>query len=171
MPTLRLGSTAPDFEAETTKGRIKFHEWIGDSWVVWIFYPPSIHIQCIYARPSSSRTQMTSLRYALLNSPKSLAVPPISRSVMSSSLACLRTVSNRTISGSLTSMNGARPTSSIRLYVPCSFWIHCGASLTLIQIADADRKIATLYDMLDHQDASNVDKKGLPLTVRPPHSC
>jgi alkyl hydroperoxide reductase subunit AhpC len=34
MPTLRLGSTAPDFEAETTKGRIRFHEWIGDSWVL-----------------------------------------------------------------------------------------------------------------------------------------
>ena len=33
------------------------------------------------------------------------------------------------------------------------------------QIGDPDRKIATLYDMLDHQDASNVDKKGLPLTV------
>lgn len=34
MPSsLRLGSIAPDFEAETTQGRIKFHEWIGDSWV------------------------------------------------------------------------------------------------------------------------------------------
>jgi alkyl hydroperoxide reductase subunit AhpC len=33
MSTLRLGSTAPDFEAETTAGPVKFHEWIGDSWV------------------------------------------------------------------------------------------------------------------------------------------
>ncbi|KND03727.1 hypothetical protein, variant [Spizellomyces punctatus DAOM BR117] len=33
-------------------------------------------------------------------------------------------------------------------------------------IADADRKVATLYDMLDYQDPSNVDKSGLPLTVR-----
>ncbi|KAJ3044308.1 hypothetical protein HDV00_002628 [Rhizophlyctis rosea] len=33
-------------------------------------------------------------------------------------------------------------------------------------IADADRKIATVYDMLDKQDATNVDKKGMPLTVR-----
>lgn len=30
---LRLGNIAPDFEAQTTKGPIKFHEWIGDSWV------------------------------------------------------------------------------------------------------------------------------------------
>jgi alkyl hydroperoxide reductase subunit AhpC len=33
-------------------------------------------------------------------------------------------------------------------------------------IADADRKISTLYDMLDHQDATNIDTKGIPFTVR-----
>lgn len=33
-------------------------------------------------------------------------------------------------------------------------------------IADVDRKIATKYGMLDYQDADNVDKKGMPLTVR-----
>jgi hypothetical protein len=38
------------------------------------------------------------------------------------------------------------------------------------QIADSDRKVATLYDMLDYQDASNVDKKGLPLTVISSHT-
>ena len=31
---LQLGDTAPDFEADTTDGRIKFHDWIGDSWAV-----------------------------------------------------------------------------------------------------------------------------------------
>ncbi|KAF9226461.1 1-Cys peroxiredoxin [Gyrodon lividus] len=33
-------------------------------------------------------------------------------------------------------------------------------------IADADRKISTLYDMLDEQDATNRDDKGLPFTIR-----
>jgi alkyl hydroperoxide reductase subunit AhpC len=33
-------------------------------------------------------------------------------------------------------------------------------------IADPSREIATLFDMLDRQDATNVDKKGMPLTVR-----
>jgi thioredoxin-dependent peroxiredoxin len=36
---LQLGETAPDFEAETTEGRIRFHDWIGDSWAVLFSHP------------------------------------------------------------------------------------------------------------------------------------
>ncbi|TFY83818.1 hypothetical protein EWM64_g186 [Hericium alpestre] len=99
-PTLRLGSVAPDFEADTTTGHIKFHEWLGDSWVIGL------------------------------------------------------------------SANGLE---SHRKWVKdINEW---GSQFgpTDVQfpiIADPDRKVATLYDMLDYQDATNVDKKGLPLTVR-----
>src|SRR6202051_3793455 len=36
---LQLGETAQDFEAETTQGTIKFHDWIGDSWAVLFSHP------------------------------------------------------------------------------------------------------------------------------------
>ena len=38
--SLLLGDIAPDFEADTTEGRIRFHDWIGDDWVVF-FSPPA----------------------------------------------------------------------------------------------------------------------------------
>ena len=37
--TLRLGDTAPDFTAETTRGRIEFHSWLGDSWALLFSHP------------------------------------------------------------------------------------------------------------------------------------
>jgi alkyl hydroperoxide reductase subunit AhpC len=41
-----LGEVAPDFEAETTEGRVRFHDWIGDSWVVLFSHPKDFTPVC-----------------------------------------------------------------------------------------------------------------------------
>jgi alkyl hydroperoxide reductase subunit AhpC len=44
--TLRLGDTAPDFHVESTQGKLRFHEWAGDSWVILFSHPKDFTPVC-----------------------------------------------------------------------------------------------------------------------------
>jgi len=134
MPSLRLGSVAPDFEADTTQGHIKFHEWIGDKWAVLFSHPADFTPVCTTELGEVAR------RKADFDN-RGVKVIGISANNLDSHdkwIADINQVGN-----------AIAPT-----------------NVDFPIIADADRRISTLYDMLDAVDPTNVDSKGIPFTVR-----
>ncbi|KAH7100671.1 cysteine peroxiredoxin [Auriculariales sp. MPI-PUGE-AT-0066] len=133
-PRLRLGSTAPNFEAQTTHGTIKFHDWIGNSWAILFSHPDDFTPVCT--------TELGEVaRKAPEFEKRGVKVIGLSANDLSAHEAWIKDIEE---------VGGAIAPTVVGFPI----------------IADKDRKISTLYDMLDHQDATNVDAKGLPFTVR-----
>src|SRR3546814_20896928 len=44
--SIQLGQIAPDFEQDSTQGRIRFHEWLGDSWGLFLSHPKNFTPVC-----------------------------------------------------------------------------------------------------------------------------
>jgi alkyl hydroperoxide reductase subunit AhpC len=130
MASLRLGSVAPDFEAKTTQGPIKFHDWLGGSWAILFSHPADKTPVCTTELGEVSK----------------LSKEWEKRGVKVIGLSC----------------------NDLDLHEE---WIKdinelSNTNLQFPIIADPERKVAHLYDMLDQQDLTNIDEKGIPFTVR-----
>ncbi|EKM80368.1 hypothetical protein AGABI1DRAFT_73502 [Agaricus bisporus var. burnettii JB137-S8] len=134
MPSLRLGDTAPDFEAETTTGNIKFHEWIGNSWAILFSHPGDFTPVCTTELGEVARRAPDFQK-------RGVKLIGISANGLEDHHAWVKDINEY----------GSK-------------FGHTDVRFPII--ADGDRKISTLYDMLDYQDATNRDAKGLPFTIR-----
>ncbi|KAL8936350.1 MAG: hypothetical protein Q9211_004233 [Gyalolechia sp. 1 TL-2023] len=127
---LRLGSTAPNFKAETTTGPIDFHEWIGDKWAVLFSHPEDYTPVCTTELGAFAKLE-----------------PEFTK----------RNVKLIGLSANTVESHGG--------------WIKdideiSGSQLKFPIIGDKDRQVAYAYDMIDQQDATNVDQKGIAFTIR-----
>ncbi|KAJ1775910.1 peroxiredoxin 1 [Coemansia sp. RSA 1287] len=131
MAPLRLGSLAPDFEAETTTGPISFHDAIDNSWAVLFSHPADFTPVCTTE----------------LGKVAKLAPEFAKRNVRVFGL------STNDLSDHAKWVDDINEVNNVDLKFPI--------------IADKDRKVATLYDMLDsvEHDPTNV-VNGIPFTVR-----
>ncbi|KAG8782539.1 hypothetical protein FRB91_009486 [Serendipita sp. 411] len=135
MPSLRLGSIAPDFEAETTAGPIKFHEWLGNSWGILFSHPADFTPVCT--------TELGEVaRRAPEFEKRGVKLIGLSANGLESHEEWIKDINKY----------GSDVVAPTNVQFPI--------------IADADRKVSTLYDMLDAVDRTNVDAKGIPFTVR-----
>jgi thioredoxin-dependent peroxiredoxin len=77
MTTLRLGDTAPDFTQDSTAGKISFHQWAGDSWVVLFSHPADFTPVCT---TELGKTAALSSEFAKRNvKPIAVSVDPLDK--------------------------------------------------------------------------------------------
>ena len=75
MTTLRLGDTAPDFTQDSTEGKISFHQWAGDSWVVLFSHPADFTPVCT---PVLGKTAALSREFAKRHvKPIAISIDPL----------------------------------------------------------------------------------------------
>lgn len=129
-PTLRLGSKAPNFDADTSNGPLNFHEYLGDSWGVLFSHPDDFTPVCTTELGAFAKLEPEFTK-------RNVKLIGLSANDTSSHKAWIKDIDE--ISGS---------------------------KLSFPIVADPERKVALAYDMIDHQDATNVDDKGVALTIR-----
>ena len=127
---LRLGSTAPNFDAATTKGDLNFHEYLGNSWGIIFSHPADFTPVC-----TTELGQMAKLEPEFAK--RGVKIIGLSANKLDSHGEWIKDIDE---------------IASTNLSFPI--------------IADHERQVALLYDMIDQEDATNVDEKGIAFTIR-----
>ncbi|KAI1383960.1 mitochondrial peroxiredoxin PRX1 [Hypoxylon trugodes] len=127
---LRLGSIAPNFQAETTKGPIDFHEFVGDGWVVFFSHPEDFTPVCTTELGAFAKLEPEFTK-------RGTKLIGLSANTRGSHESWIKDIDEVT-----------------------------GGHVAFPIIADKERKVAYLYDMIDYQDTTNVDEKGIAFTIR-----
>ncbi|TLD14440.1 hypothetical protein PspLS_11216 [Pyricularia sp. CBS 133598] len=127
---LRLGTEAPNFKAETTKGPIDFHEFIGSNWVILFSHPEDFTPVCTTELGEFARLEPEFTK-------RGVKLIGLSANTVGSHDGWIKDINDVT-----------------------------GSHVAFPIIADKERKVAYLYDMLDYQDTTNVDEKGIAFTIR-----
>lgn len=130
QPRLRLGSTAPNFKAQTTHGEIDFHEFIGDSWAILFSHPADFTPVCTTEVGAFAKLKDEFEK-------RGVKMIGLSANDLSSHGKWVEDINE---------------VASTNVQFPI--------------IADADRKVAFLYDMISQQDLEDLPKKGIAFTIR-----
>ncbi|KIX03534.1 uncharacterized protein Z518_07087 [Rhinocladiella mackenziei CBS 650.93] len=130
QPRLRLGVTAPNFQAKTTHGDIDFHKFIDNSWAILFSHPADFTPVCTteLGAFAKMKDEFEKRRVKMIG---------LSANDLKSHDEWIKDINDI-----------------------------CQTNLQFPIIADADRKVAFLYDMVDQQDLTNIDEKGIAFTIR-----
>jgi len=129
-PPLRLGSTAPDFDAVTTNGPINFHEFIGDNWVILFSHPDDFTPTCTTELGAFAKLEP---EFTV----RGVKLIGLSANNLDAHKEWIKDIDEVT-----------------------------GSNLKFPIIADPERKVSYMYDMIDYQDTTNIDEKGMAMTIR-----
>lgn len=149
--SLKIGSEAPNFSARTTAGEIDFHEYLGDSWGILFSHPADFTPVCTTELAQLAR----SYKDFQARNVKVLAYSCDSLESHQKWIPDIEAYANDLWEEDLEEVpEGGKE--GMRYVYQVKYPI----------IEGADRKVAALYGMIDEDDATNVDAKGMPMTVR-----
>ncbi|EFY97668.1 hypothetical protein MHUMG1_09311 [Metarhizium humberi] len=128
--TLRLGSKAPDFTADSNVGKIEFHKYIEGSWAILFSHPQDFTPVCTTELGAFAKLEPDFTK-------RGVKLLGLSADTTDSHATWIKDIAEVT-----------------------------GGNVKFPILADPDRVVSNLYDMIDYQDPTNIDRNSLPLTIR-----